>query len=92
MSNWLPAHLHTETWREQALCAQADPDAWFPERGESARAAKRICVECPVARECLESALANSEQYGIWGGLSEHERRALTRERRRTRTDLGSAA
>ncbi len=67
------------SWREQALCAQTDPEAFFPEKGGSTREAKRICVGCDVKGECLEYALGQDERFGIWGGLSERERRRLKR-------------
>ncbi|MBC7679328.1 MAG: WhiB family transcriptional regulator [Pseudorhodobacter sp.] len=67
------------TWQEQALCAQTDPEAFFPEKGGSTREAKRICVGCEVKGECLEYALLQDERFGIWGGLSERERRRLKR-------------
>jgi WhiB family redox-sensing transcriptional regulator len=72
----LPEEL---SWQESALCAQTDPEAFFPEKGGSTREAKRICVGCDVRAECLEYALANDERFGIWGGLSERERRRLKR-------------
>ena len=64
-------------WQEDALCAQTDPEAFFPEKGGSTRDAKRICAQCNVRSECLEYALNNDERFGIWGGLSERERRRL---------------
>lgn len=64
-------------WQERALCAQTDPEAFFPEKGGSTREAKRICQGCEVKDECLEAALAHDERFGIWGGLSERERRKL---------------
>lgn len=64
-------------WQERALCAQTDPEAFFPEKGGSTREAKRICQGCEVKAECLEYALAHDERFGIWGGLSERERRKL---------------
>jgi len=67
------------SWQEQALCAQTDPEAFFPEKGGSTREAKRICVGCDVKGECLEYALGQDERFGIWGGLSERERRRLKR-------------
>jgi WhiB family transcriptional regulator, redox-sensing transcriptional regulator len=67
-------------WQENALCAQTDPEAFFPEKGGSTREAKRICSGCDVRAECLEYALAHDERFGIWGGLSERERRRLRRE------------
>jgi WhiB family transcriptional regulator, redox-sensing transcriptional regulator len=66
-------------WQERALCAQTDPEAFFPEKGGSTREAKKVCVGCEVRGECLEYALANDERFGIWGGLSERERRKLKR-------------
>jgi WhiB family redox-sensing transcriptional regulator len=66
-------------WQENALCAQTDPEAFFPEKGGSTREAKRICSGCDVRAECLEYALAHDERFGIWGGLSERERRRLRR-------------
>lgn len=68
-----------EQWQERALCAQTDPEAFFPEKGGSTREAKRICLGCEVRDECLEYALAHDERFGIWGGLSERERRRLKR-------------
>ena len=67
------------SWQENALCAQTDPEAFFPEKGGSTREAKRICVRCEVRAECLDYALAHDERFGIWGGLSERERRRLKR-------------
>jgi WhiB family redox-sensing transcriptional regulator len=66
-------------WQESALCAETDPEAFFPEKGGSTREAKKICTGCEVRAECLEFALANDERFGIWGGLSERERRRLRR-------------
>ncbi|CAL8972166.1 MAG: transcription factor WhiB [Cellulomonas sp. 73-145] len=66
-------------WQERALCAQTDPEAFFPEKGGSTREAKKVCTQCEVRAECLEYALANDERFGIWGGLSERERRKLKR-------------
>ena len=66
-------------WMEQAKCLDADPEAFFPEKGGSTREAKRICAVCAVREDCLEYALANDERFGIWGGLSERERRRLKR-------------
>jgi len=66
-------------WQDRALCAQTDPEAFFPEKGGSTREAKRICGTCEVRSECLDYALHNDERFGIWGGLSERERRRLKR-------------
>jgi len=71
-----------ESWRRAALCAETDPEAFFPEKGGSTREAKRVCAGCPVRLQCLEYALGNDERFGIWGGLSERERRRLRLSRR----------
>ena len=86
MTEDLPARKSTpRSWRIgiflciliSALCAQTDPEAFFPEKGGSTRDAKRICDSCEVRSDCLEYALSNDERFGIWGGLSERERRKL---------------
>jgi WhiB family transcriptional regulator, redox-sensing transcriptional regulator len=64
-------------WQSDSLCAQTDPEAFFPEKGGSTRDAKKICTSCEVRSRCLEYALENDERFGIWGGLSERERRKL---------------
>ena len=69
------------SWQTDALCAQTDPEAFFPEKGGSTRDAKKICTSCEVRAQCLEYALLNDERFGIWGGLSERERRKLRRGR-----------
>ena len=77
-SAWTPsAPAADESWRLDALCAETDPEAFFPEKGGSTREAKRVCTGCAVRPECLEFALANDERFGIWGGLSERERRRV---------------
>ena len=67
------------SWQDAALCAQTDPEAFFPERGGSPAAAKRVCRSCEVRAECLEYALEHDENFGVWGGLSERERRRIKR-------------
>jgi WhiB family redox-sensing transcriptional regulator len=79
---WSEPTTTTESWRLDALCAETDPEAFFPEKGGSTRDAKRVCSGCPVRAECLEFALSNDERFGIWGGLSERERRRLRLLRR----------
>lgn len=68
-----------QDWQDRALCAQTDPEAFFPEKGGSTRDAKRVCATCEVRAECLDYALAHDERFGIWGGLSNLERRRLRR-------------
>lgn len=69
------------TWQDEANCLGVDPDLFFPERGASTREAKEVCRGCVVRDECLEYALANGEKFGIWGGMSERERRRIRRQR-----------
>ncbi len=69
-------------WQDFANCRGADPDLFFPERGASTRTAKGICRECSVRDDCLEFAIISSEKFGIWGALSERERRKIRRERK----------
>jgi WhiB family redox-sensing transcriptional regulator len=74
-----PEEVDELDWQDQALCAQTDPEAFFPEKGGSTREAKRVCRSCEVRSECLEYALEHDERFGIWGGMSERERRRLKR-------------
>ncbi len=76
-------------WQDLANCRGADPDLFFPERGASTRTAKSICRECSVRAECLEFAIVSSEKFGIWGGLSERERRKIRRERAASARKVG---
>ena len=66
-------------WQDAGLCAQTDPEMFFPEKGGSTKDAKRVCRACDVRAECLEYALATDQRFGIWGGLSKRERRRLRR-------------
>jgi len=68
-------------WQARANCMGVDPELFFPERGSSTREAKEVCRGCVVRAECLEFAIANSEKFGIWGGMSERERRRVRRAR-----------
>lgn len=72
-----PGPVEYEAWMDDALCAQTDPEAFFPDKGGSTRNAKAICEKCDARAECLAYALTRDERYGIWGGLSERERRRL---------------
>lgn len=63
-------------WMGDALCAQTDPETFFPEKGQSGRPAKEICARCPVASQCLDYALTTGAS-GVWGGTSEKDRRGM---------------
>ena len=66
-------------WHLRALCAQTDPEAFFPDKGGSTKAALAVCAGCSVRAECLEFAIANDERFGVWGGTTERERRRRRR-------------
>jgi WhiB family transcriptional regulator, redox-sensing transcriptional regulator len=76
----------TSDWRQQARCRGADSELFYPAGEDLAAAepAKRICARCPVREPCLEYALATREKHGVWGGLTERERRRVLRRRRRS--------
>ncbi|MHB8262790.1 MAG: WhiB family transcriptional regulator [Acidimicrobiales bacterium] len=83
------------SWKLKANCAGVDPDLFFPERGASTREAKSVCRGCIVREDCLEYAICHGEKFGIWGGLSERERRRIRRarvigSRRRSATPVAS--
>ena len=80
-------------WAPLGRCAGSDPDALFVQ-GKAQRAAKVVCKGCPVVAECLADALDNRTEFGVWGGMTERERRALLRRRPDVRswTALLSAA
>src|ERR1700754_3877213 len=67
-------------WRVSASCRDEDPDGLFA-RGAEQRRAKLVCLSCPVRTECLAEALDNRIEFGVWGGMTERERRALLRRR-----------
>lgn len=84
-----PVLLIPGPWAEDALCAQTDPDIWFPEIGghREAAIARRICRACPVRAECLDYALAGADTWnglatGIWGGTSPRERARIRQARK----------
>jgi WhiB family redox-sensing transcriptional regulator len=82
----------TRTWQELANCLGVDPDLFFPERGASTKEAKEVCRGCVVRDDCLEFALSNSEKFGIWGGMSERERRRIRRARAVARRSAAESA
>ena len=69
-------------WMADGLCAQVDPELWFPEKGGSTREAKAVCGRCEVRPECLAYALAHDDRFGVWGGVAERDRRRMTRAAR----------
>lgn len=69
-------------WLARARCRDTDPAIFFPGDGIGVQAAQRICAQCPVKISCLEYALADRIDHGVWGGTSERERRRILRHRR----------
>lgn len=68
-------------WSAYGSCASVDPDLFFPEPGADTSAARAICRDCPVRRMCLDHALETNQKFGIWGGMTENQRRRLRRDR-----------
>jgi WhiB family transcriptional regulator, redox-sensing transcriptional regulator len=72
-----------QPWMSKACCRGSDADSFFPSNGLGVEAVRRVCEACPVRVDCLEYALANRLDYGVWGGTSERERQRILRERRK---------
>ena len=72
--------MWVEDWAPRAACRAAQPDQLFV-RGAEQNKAKQLCAGCPVRTECLAEALDNQIEWGVWGGMTERERRALLRRR-----------
>lgn len=71
-------------WRDFARCRGIDPEVFYQSSDDDAVEAKAICALCPVREACLEHALTRREKHGVWGGLTERERRRVLRRRRRS--------
>jgi WhiB family redox-sensing transcriptional regulator len=69
------------SWHERARCQGSDPEMFFDHRKGAERRAKAVCADCPVRLECLTASLSFRAEFGVWGGLSGPERRALLRSR-----------
>jgi WhiB family transcriptional regulator, redox-sensing transcriptional regulator len=92
-----PARVTRISWRQAAACRTMDPDLFFPlsasgPGAQQASQAKTVCFRCPVRLQCLQHALANDEAYGIWGGLTEDERRPVMKRRRNQPAQVQLAA
>ncbi len=86
--SWMRATWDAERWRVDSACRDADPTLFFPvgssgEAVEQVERAKRFCETCPVVQECLIFAVTTNQEYGVWGGLDEEERREVRRSWRR---------
>lgn len=69
--------INWEPWMNGAVCAQTDPEMFYPDKGGSTAEAKKTCLSCGVRADCLRYALVNNERFGVWGGVSERERRKM---------------
>ena len=74
------------TWMSEGKCRELSPTVFFPSDGIGVQAAQRICAECSVAEVCLQYALDERVDHGVWGGKSERERRRILRRRRLAHT------
>ena len=72
-------YVEDRGWASKALCKDTDPDELFV-RGSAQRRAAALCRQCPVMWECAADALDNQVEYGVWGGLTERQRRALLKQ------------
>jgi WhiB family redox-sensing transcriptional regulator len=90
-------YANPEGWAARGACRHSDPELFFPVSSTGPAAtqvakAKMVCTGCPVQAECLEFALDSGQDFGVWGGASETERRALRRRRTRQRRALAGRA
>ncbi|MEY2405709.1 MAG: WhiB family transcriptional regulator, redox-sensing transcriptional regulator [Acidimicrobiaceae bacterium] len=69
-------------WMQRGRCREIPPSTFFPSDGVGVDVARRICADCPVKSPCLEYALENHIDHGVWGGCSERERRRILKRRR----------
>ena len=91
MPRWDPRKVVPTPWMADAACYGKDTRLWFPERGESGAEAIAICRACPVRIDCLDHAMTHRETRGIWGGLSDKQRRRVRRVRAQSRREAGEA-
>jgi WhiB family transcriptional regulator, redox-sensing transcriptional regulator len=97
MSNQLDSDKATSvrmgtSWMEMARCRDVDPQVFFPNDGPGVQSAQRYCAECLVRESCLEYALENHIQHGVWGGASERARRRISHQRRRALAHAAAAS
>lgn len=96
VSSLRSATWNAEEWREVGSCRQLDTGLFFP-IGQTGEAevkivrAKKVCVTCPVRQQCLEFAITTNQEYGVWGGHSEEERRVIRRQWRARQRAAGKA-
>lgn len=76
-------------WMRDAACRGMDPELFYPSRGESVAQARKVCSGCPVRAECLTYAMNLHETHGMWGGMSERDRRRIRRGELTPRRPVG---
>jgi len=76
-------------WMARGLCTNVPPSRFFPSDGAGVELARKVCADCPVREACLEHALEQRIDHGVWGGCSERERRRILKHRR---SDVAQAA
>ena len=79
-------------WMAEGKCREVPPETFFPSDGVGVEVARRICATCPMLDPCLEYALHNRIDHGVWGGASERERRRIARRRRLERAGATAKA
>lgn len=87
LSEVLGIDAQATVWMRDAVCAQTDPEAFYPDEHGSVAPAKAVCAVCPVLAECRAYALATDQRFGVWGGLSAKQRSVLRRQRRTADAD-----
>jgi WhiB family transcriptional regulator, redox-sensing transcriptional regulator len=80
------------TWMARGKCRELPPDTFFPSDGAGVEVARKICADCPVKSPCLEYAMENHIDHGVWGGTSERERRRIARRRRLAAAEAAAEA
>lgn len=88
----IDARHRDNTWMARGNCRDEPPSMFFPSDGVGVELARRVCETCPVKSPCLEYALRNSIDHGVWGGASERERRRIARRRRNERANAGAGS
>lgn len=83
---------HEHAWMARGLCTSIPPSTFFPSDGAGVEVARKICADCPVREACLEHALVNRIDHGVWGGCSERERRRILKRRRASRATVVAEA
>ncbi len=78
-------YVGSTEWMQEAMCSDVEPSIFFPKDGPGVEIAKRVCADCVVISECLEYAIANRIDHGVWGGASERERKRIIKSRSRTK-------